>query len=301
MVKPAGLKTGVPISADLKLLKRLVRPLGEPVAVLLLLTGFLAGCATNPATKSVYAREPEMQASANAGNVEIPDVVPSQIIHARIEKRLEALEDLTQRQQAQIEALSASVEQLKKQNRLLKRSTQPTKMTATQSRLVKKIDRIEAQIKKTQAAPAPVKGSAKNHDDELEKNTYTAAYLALKSGRYSEAIDGFTRLLNEYPEGKYVDQSWYWLGESYLAQQKTDQAIEALQHVVNDFPGSVKHEAALMKLGIIYRNLHRYDEARAMLKRLIHDHENSTAAEQARIMLGEMDSAELKEKQDHRR
>jgi len=118
-----------------------------------------------------------------------------------------------------------------------------------------------------------------------EKNGYTAAYLAFKSGRYDESTTGFLAVIKTYSNGNYIDQAYYWLGESFVAQYKNEEAIAAFIAVVKKYPQGVKHAASLLKLAVIYQNLKRNGDARAVLQRVIKEHAGSSYAVNAQSQL----------------
>ncbi|HXH73130.1 MAG TPA: tol-pal system protein YbgF [Mariprofundaceae bacterium] len=202
----------------------------------------------------------------------------------QLEQRIADLEQQTQQQNAQIEAISQALEGV--QIRLPSPKSSSTKKSSA-SRLVQKINQAEAAI---QQATQPADAS------EDEKNIYTAAYLALKSGRYDEASLQFAQLLEKFPKGEYSDQAWYWLGESLFAQRKTTKAIEALDHVVRNYPDSIKHASALLRLGQIYQENKRPGDAKAVYERLLREHGDSPLAEQARNALQSINAALKREK-----
>ena len=185
-----------------------------------------------------------------------------------------------QQQDANHAALQVRVVHL--QASISKLQTAAARMNAsrkiTKEKLDKKIEKIAQAIK-----PAEPVDQAVNKEDE--KDHYTAAYLALKSGRYDEAIEKFRDLLKTYPNGGYSDQAYYWLGESYLAQNNIERAIGNLEWLVSHYPDSTKHAAAMLRLGMAYQEQKRLDEARSILQRLIEKHADSPAAEQARKLL----------------
>jgi len=154
--------------------------------------------------------------------------------------------------------------------------------STNQKKLAAKLERIGSNIR---SAANKVSPSSMATNPESEKNAYTSAYLALKSGRYDEASLAFNDLLLKYPQGEYADQANYWLGESYFAQQKMKKAIAAFKKVANNYPNSAKHPAALLKLATAYRESNHKGDAKAVLQRLINQHPESNAAEQARARL----------------
>ena len=128
--------------------------------------------------------------------------------------------------------------------------------------------------------------------EENEKNTYTAAYLAFKSGRLDEAAKGFNKQLDLYPKGEYVDQAWYWLGETRYEQHGYTLAINAFKHIADHYPNSGKHAASLLKLGQILQALKRYRDAKKYYARLVKEHGDTEAAEKAKAALAEIKKAE---------
>jgi tol-pal system protein YbgF len=195
-------------------------------------------------------------------------------------QQLVSQEITKQQQQAEYAALQEQVGQLKKQLRKLQdiaaRLSESRKITS--QTLDKKIEKIAQAIK-------PAEPADQTSDKEAEKDHYTAAYLALKSGRYDEAIQKFRDLLKSYPNGGYSDQAYYWLGESYLAQHDTVRAVGNLEWLVIHYPNSTKHAAAMLELGMAYQTQKRFDEARDILQRLIDIHADSPAAAEAKKLL----------------
>lgn len=229
---------------------------------------------------------------------------------AMIDSRLQSLEALIQGQQAQFEALSAQLEEQKRieaqkrieeQKRILEKkhvdelkqievqkqrrmALQRAKRTAAAAKKAAERKQITMPVEQTAILPAAVPASTV----ETEKNAYTAAYLALKSGRFDEASKGFNQQLDLYPDGEYADQAWYWLGETRYAQHAYGMAINAFKYVTNNYPESVKHDAALLKLGQISQILNRNSDAIKYYNRLINEHGDSKSAEQAREALVRM-------------
>ncbi len=191
------------------------------------------------------------------------------------EKRILEMENTIKTQAAQIDAF--------KNGRPNSRVTKRVPSTKTSS-LAKKIDRIEASI---QDSVNTIPGNQQSAS-EVEKNTYTSAYLAFKSNRYDEATSIFEGLLKSYPNGEYTDQTLYWLGESYLAQKKSSRAITTLSRLIKSFPESAKYASALLKLGVAYETVDQITNAKNIYKRLLKEHPDSDAAEIARQKLNQL-------------
>jgi len=191
-------------------------------------------------------------------------------------------EEITKLKQ-QIRKLQLTMHRLKSTTSLLKKARRISK-----KKLDKKIEKIARAIK-----PQAIKSAEpadQNVAAEKEKDHYTAAYLALKSGRYEEAITKFRDLLKAYPKGQYSDQAYYWLGESYLALNNVSRAIGNMEWLVSHYPESTKHAATMLKLGLAYQSQERFDEAKNIWRKLIHLHGDTPAAERAGKLLASLDS-----------
>lgn len=234
---------------------------------------------------------------------------------AVIDARLQKLQSSTQAQQAKIEALSAQLEERKRaeqqerieaqqrieeQKRMLEKehaaelkrlrkqkqlALQRAQRIATAEKKVFERDQVDVLPKQTMPLPAAAVPAS---TVETEKNAYTAAYLALKSGRFDEASKGFNEQLDSYPDGEYADQAWYWLGETRYAQQAYAMAGNAFKYVINNYPKSVKYDAALLRLGNVSKVLKRNDDAIKYYNRLINEYGDTKSAEQAREALARM-------------
>jgi len=197
------------------------------------------------------------------------------------DKRLFELEKKVAKQQTAMDAMMATIKAQKSKKHSKsksKKSFVSKKSKARKAALTSKIDKIDSDIQQAVSQSKPEYKPA-------EKNDYTAAYLALKSGRYDEAITSFQAFLNVYPSGEYTDQAYYWLGESLLAKGEAEPAIEAFNTLTQTYPKSSKYQAGLLKLAIAYQQDEHLGDAKAVLQRLIDEDPDSKAAERARSRL----------------
>ncbi|MDQ6976451.1 MAG: tetratricopeptide repeat protein [Mariprofundaceae bacterium] len=121
-----------------------------------------------------------------------------------------------------------------------------------------------------------------------EKNTYTAAYLAYKSGRFNDAIASFQLLLNEYAEGEYADSGYYWLAESLLAQKQYRKSLDVFIFYTTHYPKSGKLSAAMLGMARAQLALKKNPHAKKTLTQLIQLFPASTAADQGRVLLSSL-------------
>lgn len=235
----------------------------------LCIMGMLSGCVGK--TASWDADKPAVVESIRNINGEQAD--QSETIK-QLEQRIIELDAQVKKHEAVIEALSASLESIRKSSPRIARTT-----TQREKKLAEKLQQVEKKLQNSSQ-----KGG-NGVDPNAEKNAYTNAYLALKSGRYDEATGAFKALLAKFPKGEYSDQALYWLGESYLALNKPGDAISAFKSVASNYPDSGKHAAALLKMASTYVTMKRSGDAKAVLQRLLREHPESSAAEEGRKLL----------------
>lgn len=118
-----------------------------------------------------------------------------------------------------------------------------------------------------------------------EEAAYLAVFEKLRGGRYDESIAGFRDLVQRWPEGRYADNAWYWLGESHYAKRDYDAALESFRTLQEKFPASPKVPDAMLKSGMAQLEKKQKAEARATLQKLVAEHPDSSAANVARQRL----------------
>jgi tol-pal system protein YbgF len=132
------------------------------------------------------------------------------------------------------------------------------------------------------AAPPPTPPS------QEEEATYTAVFEQLRAGKYDESIAGFKDLLGKWPQGRYADNAWYWLGESHYARKDFEAALEAFRSLLSQFPTSPKAADALFKVGLCQAEKKQKNEARASWQQVIEEYPNSNAAGLAKQRLDQL-------------
>ena len=256
-----------------------------PMAVLLLCGTALTACASNE--KEVrWAQDKDTVIRSVHDIKENQQKSEAELLQksADTNARIEQLQEENNKQQQQIDLLMAQIKAMHKVKKrvAVKRKAAVAKVTPATHRTTE----VDAPIPAPAAAPLV----APSIDIEAEKNAYTAAYLALKSGRFDEASTAFNAQLDKYPDGEYTDQAWYWLGETRYAQHDFERALNAFKYVADHYPNSVKHAGALLKLAQISEAGNRSDAAVAYYNRLIREHADSTPAQQARDRLAEINA-----------
>ncbi len=127
-------------------------------------------------------------------------------------------------------------------------------------------------------APPPPAG-------QEEEATYLRAFEHLKNARYDEAIAGFRDMQTRWPQGRFADNAWYWLGESYYVKREFEPALENFQSLLNQFPASPKAPDAMLKIGLAQLELKQDAAAKGTLQKLVADYPNTNAARLAQQRL----------------
>lgn len=123
-----------------------------------------------------------------------------------------------------------------------------------------------------------------------ERSAYERAFALTRDRRFEEAIPAFRDLIERYPDGQYVPNAWYWLGELYLAlpEPELEEARQAFVQVERRFPDHRKVPDALYKLGLVHDQLGEPEKARSYLNRVLEEYPDSSAARLAKSLLEQL-------------
>ncbi len=111
-----------------------------------------------------------------------------------------------------------------------------------------------------------------------ERGTYESAYEMMQRQEYAAATEIFQGLIDEFPNGQYTPNAYYWLGELHRKNGDPEAARQSLVIVVTLYPDHNKVPDALYKLGVVYTQLDEPDRAIEYLDRVVREYPDSTAA-----------------------
>ncbi|HRE32146.1 MAG TPA: YbgF trimerization domain-containing protein, partial [Candidatus Berkiella sp.] len=94
-------------------------------------------------------------------------------------------------------------------------------------------------------------GLPAQENEQAEEKIYQSAYRLIQNKDYEGALAGFKSLTSSYPNGKYVPNADYWLGEIYLVKGELNLAYEAFDRVCRNHPQHPKAADSLLKLGYV--------------------------------------------------
>lgn len=115
-----------------------------------------------------------------------------------------------------------------------------------------------------------------------ERGTYESAYELMQRHQYGSAAEVFQQLIDEYPNGQYTPNAFYWLGELHRKNGNPEAARQSFVLVVDLYPEHNKVPDALYKLGVVYTQLDEPSRALEYLDRVVQEYPGSTAASLAK-------------------
>ena len=117
--------------------------------------------------------------------------------------------------------------------------------------------------------------------DEL----YRSAYEDYMRGNYDLAADGFGEYMRRWPNTELTDNALYWIGECHDAQEKPQEALDTFSKVLEDYPNSDKAAAAQLKKGLIYLKMGDQGQGVVNLQYVVYEHPGTREADLAREQL----------------
>jgi tol-pal system protein YbgF len=130
------------------------------------------------------------------------------------------------------------------------------------------------------AAGAAPSGGATTPDE-----LYRSAYEDYMRGNYDLARDGFAEYMRRWSDTELTDNALYWIGECYDAQEKPQEALDTFSKVLEDYPNSDKAAAAQLKKGLIYLKMGDQGQGVVNLQYVVYEHPGTREADLAREQL----------------
>lgn len=122
-----------------------------------------------------------------------------------------------------------------------------------------------------------------------EREAYRVAFDGMRAQQFDASLTAFQSLIENYPNGQYTPNAFYWMGEIFLVgQQDAELARQSFMQVVNLYPDHQKAPDAMYKLGVVYNSLGDDVTAGRFLDQVQREHPDSPAADLARKFVAEM-------------
>ena len=194
-----------------------------------------------------------------------------------------------------LELLLEKINLLKKEIELLTASIETNNLTisrleeANQIRYIdldKRIHLLETKLlfEETQSEESleqsvnPLSGLVEEDIYSQEFSLWSNSMKLLDNSRYSESAENLRLLILSYPDGTYVGDAYFWLGEIYLVQEMFEDSFEILNAFVTKFDDHPRKADGLYKLALAKINLNDLTSAETILQEVISNYPNSGAA-----------------------
>jgi TolA-binding protein len=117
---------------------------------------------------------------------------------------------------------------------------------------------------------------------------YAAAYRAYSDRDFTKARNLFRAFIDRYKTDAQADNAQYWIGASYLVENRPATALAELRKVIESFRGGDAVDEALLDMAQAFYRLKACSDARTTLDTLIKTQPNSPLVERAKQQLKDM-------------
>ncbi|MCB2198194.1 tetratricopeptide repeat protein [bacterium] len=124
----------------------------------------------------------------------------------------------------------------------------------------------------------------KTGEQERERSTD----LNSKPAGYTKAVDAGGRLIEYYPESKYIDDALFIMGQSYYWLQDYHKALRKFEELQSNYPDSPFRQETQLWIGRTNVKLKKRQEATSQLRGLIGDTEDPALVSGALFALAEL-------------
>jgi len=122
-------------------------------------------------------------------------------------------------------------------------------------------------------------------ENAAEEKAYQDAYHLIQNKDYPGALLAFKSLMKTFPEGKYIPNAHYWLGEIHLTMGSLDLAYEEFNIVYKQYPQHPKAADALLKCGYVEYSKGRWKQSQQLLTQVKTQFPGTTSAQLADLRL----------------
>lgn len=134
----------------------------------------------------------------------------------------------------------------------------------------------------SQAAPAQ---EQRQTVSVQEQQAYDQAFSLLKQSKYQDAINGFQRLADTWPNGQLADDAHYWKSEAQYVNREYEDARDGFRVVTTRYPDSPRVPQALLKIGQIEYDIGAYEEAAEIFRDILERLPDHQVAVRAQMLL----------------
>ncbi|WP_348524220.1 tetratricopeptide repeat protein [Parabacteroides sp. PH5-8] len=116
---------------------------------------------------------------------------------------------------------------------------------------------------------------------------FQKGYVLGLQKNYTGKINAMDKLINDYPDSRYVPDALFEKGRSYVLLENSRSAVTAFESLMQRFPQNSLARKASVQLGLLYYNDNQPQKAAEAYKKVISAYPNS---EEARVALQDLKS-----------
>ncbi len=195
------------------------------------------------------------------------------VLVQRLQQRLVDLQSLIALQGKQIQTLAGQQQKLY--------SDLNNKISMLEDKVSDKPSSVLPLLNPSQKTSKPVAPAA-------DAAQYQAAYNLMKARQYAEAIQSFNQYVDKLPNGYYISNAHYWLGELYAIAGDNDHANMQLLILIHRYPKSNKVPEAMLKMGSMAYDQKQYEQAKSWWQKLVNKYPKSASARIATTSLQQL-------------
>ena len=185
--------------------------------------------------------------------------------------------------QEQIEALHASLDLTTRQLQSISQELAASRARMTTGTVLPPV--VAAEGATDEAVAVAAAAAAASGGISTPEELYRSAYEDYMRGNYDLASQGFSDYMERWPSTELTDNALYWIGECYDAQGEPQQAIEIFTRVLDDYPTSDKAAAAQLKKGLLYLKMDDQAQGVVHLQYVVYEYPGTREADLARERL----------------
>ena len=136
------------------------------------------------------------------------------------------------------------------------------------NKLSQQLAETKAKVEVLDTPPASAGGRRAPGTPSAEE-LYNTAFGDLNKGSYDLARQGFDEYLKNYPDTELSDNAQYWIGESFYIQRKFSEAIQGFDKVLASYPKGTKRPRLRLKKGYSLLEIKNNDAGIRELRQLI--------------------------------
>ena len=123
----------------------------------------------------------------------------------------------------------------------------------------------------------PLAGLIEEDDASNEFELWSDSLQLIEDGRFAEASEKLRYLILSFPEGNFIGDALFWLGEIYFLQENYTDSSDSFNELISTYAEHSRVPDANFKLGMISLRSEDSNKAKEYFNYLINNHPDSGA------------------------